>query len=109
MNGLKDLGTFKRPFHCTDTKRETLYIKENNEWEREDSTDKLKDALHLIADKQRLAIKEWEHNHPGWESSDDRKMEWLSLVKNIMETTDTINKNSMENKIIKNIVKEIKI
>ena len=109
MNGLKDLGTFKRPFHCTDTKRETLYIKENNEWEREDSTDKLKEALQLIADKQRVAIKEWENNHPGWETSEDGKIEWLSLVKNIMEATDTINKNTMENKIIKNIVKEIKI
>lgn len=109
MNGLKDLGTYKRPFHCTDTKRETLYIKDNNEWEREDNTNKLKEALHCIADKQRLSIKEWEKNHPGWESCEKGKMEWVSIVKNIMETTDTIDPNTLDNKIIKNIVKEIKI
>ncbi len=109
MNGLKDLGTYKRPFHCTDTKRETLYIKDNNEWEREDNTNKLKEALHCIADKQRMSIKEWEKNHPGWESSEKGKMEWVSIVKNIMETTDAIEPNTLDNKIIKNIVKEIKI
>lgn len=109
MNGLKDLGTYKRPIHCTDTKRETLYIKDNNEWEKEENTNKLRETLHLIADKQRLAITNWENMNPGWENTESGKLEWVSLVKQVMETTDTINNNTMENKIIKNIVKEIKI
>ena len=58
LNGLKQLDTYKRPIHCTDMKRETLYIKDNNEWERDIGKHKLKEAISDVATKQRKAITE---------------------------------------------------
>jgi len=108
VNGLKQLGTYKRPIHCTDMKRETLYIKDNNEWEKEeDGKNKLKRSLYDLADKQRKAIKDWEESHPEWEKTDQGKEEWILIVKNVMGTiTDD---NFSENKIIRKVAREVKI
>ena len=108
VNGLKELGTYKRPIHCTDIKRETLYIKDNNEWGKEESSkDILKKSLHELAVKQRKAISEWEESNPGWEKSEQLSQEWIILVKNVMGKIDE--DAFIENKIIKSIAKEVKI
>ena len=108
VNGLKQLGTYKRPIHCTDIKRETLYIKDNNEWGKEESSkDILKKSLHELAVKQRKAISEWEESNPGWEDSEQLSQEWIILVKNVMGAIDE--NTLVENKIIKSIAKEVKI
>ena len=51
IENLRDLGTHKRPIHCTDKKRKTLYIKENNEWDREGSQDTLKKGIREVSRK----------------------------------------------------------
>jgi len=43
INKLQELDIYKRPLHCTDMKRETLYIKNNDEWSKENNS---KDALN---------------------------------------------------------------
>ena len=108
MNGLKELGTHKRPIHCTDVKREILYIKDNNSWEKkgEESKDKLRKSLETIAYKQRKLIKEWENNNPSWNKTEKGKEEWIKLVQAI---TSSFDNHSEEAKVIKNIVKEVKI
>jgi hypothetical protein len=104
LNGLKQLDIFQRPIHCTDVKREILYIKENNTWEKEQSKDKIRNAINDVAYKQRDAIKKWEFNNPSWQQTDNGKDEYIDLVKTVMEDID---KNSYsENKIIKSIIKE---
>jgi hypothetical protein len=103
VNGLKQLDTFKRPIHCTDMKRETLYIKDNNEWDREKGKERLIDAISDVANKQRKAIAEWESQNHGWSKTDKGKDEYIQLVKSVMtDITDCHN----ENKIIKSIAKE---
>ena len=103
VNGLKQLDTFKRPIHCTDMKRETLYIKDNNEWDRETGKDRLRDAISDVANKQRKAISEWETQNPEWSKTDKGKDEYIQIVKSIMtDITDC----HIENKIIKSIAKE---
>jgi len=103
VNGLKDLDTYKRPIHCTDMKREILYIKDNDEWEKEDGTNVLRYAINDVAEKQRKAITDWEKKHPEWAKTEAGKDEYITLVKSVM-TDITGEKN--ENKIIKNIAKE---
>jgi hypothetical protein len=50
MNGLKKLDLYTRPVHCTDIKRDTLYIREQNEWIKEDpELQKIKAAIKKIA------------------------------------------------------------
>ena len=101
VNGLKQLDTFKRPIHCTDMKRETLYIKDNNEWERENGKECLRNAINDVASKQRLAINEWEKNNPNWDKTVKGKEEYIKIVKTVMSDI-----SDEHNKIIKNIAKE---
>lgn len=108
VNGLKQLETTKRPIHCTDIKRETLYIKDHNEWEKdEDNKEKLMSALNYIALKQRKAILDWEKNNPNWQKTDKGKEEYINLVKSVMAEVPT--EIVRENKTIKNIVKEVQL
>ena len=102
VNELKQLDTFKRPIHCTDIKRETLYIKDNDDWSKEEPRERLRKGFKDVAHSYRKAIAEWESSHPGWVTSEKGRDEYLSLVQNTYQ--DIYAKN--ENRIIKNIAKE---
>lgn len=104
VNALSRLDTYKRPIHCTDARRETLYIKENNEWERDDNKQHIKMAINDIANKQRKTIMEWEEKNPNWENTENGKEEYIKIVQSAMKD---VSESPTENKIIKNIVKEI--
>ena len=103
VNNLNQLDTCKRPIHCTDIKKETLYIKDNNEWEKDHSKQKLKLAIGSVSQKQSvLAISDWEKKNPNWHNTAEGKDEYIKLVQNLMSDIEDTNQ---ENKIIKNIVK----
>ena len=107
VKGLKELDTYKRPIHCTDMKRETLYIKDNNEWEKEKDKGKITSVIDTVASKQMKSIKEWENKNPNWIDDEHKQQEYLKLVNSVMGyQPDDYNHN---NKIIKNIAKEVTI
>ena len=96
------MDTFKRPIHCTDIKREILYIKENDEWGKEDeSREQLRKAIKMTADKQRDAIIDKTASQAL--ETDKDKEEYIQLVGNAMAD---LSEKSNEKKIIKNIAKE---
>jgi hypothetical protein len=87
VNGLKALDENKRPIHCTDLKRETLYIKENDEWNKE-SEDKpiLLGAIKKIAGKNIKQISEWCKQHPNYRDSTSRDNDiHLKMLVNVMQ------------------------
>tara|TARA_Y100001958_G_C21243891_1_gene572877 strand:- start:4004 stop:4828 length:825 start_codon:yes stop_codon:yes gene_type:complete len=104
VNALNKLETCQRPIHCTDVKRETLYIKDNNAWERENSKEKLHSAISKVAHQQRKTITEWEKANKNWQDSEAGSQEYIHLVREV--TKDVVPE---ENKIIKNIIKETAI
>ena len=104
VTALNRLDTFNRPIHCTDMKRETLYIKENNEWERDDNKHNIKTAINNIANKQRKTIALWEKENPDWNNTESGKEEYIKIVQSAMKD---VTENPAGNKIIKNIAKEI--
>jgi hypothetical protein len=108
IDGLKQIDINNRPVHCSDSKRETLYIKSNNEWNKEDGERKiLTSALKHVANKNIKQISEWTKVHPDYNDSDSKENDrFLQIVSEAMSgsTVDETNKNY--NKIIKNIVKE---
>lgn len=105
IKGLKQLELHKRPIHCIDLKREILYVKDNNIWER-DNENILKNAITNIAKKQIDKIKEWENKNPNWNNSEDGRQKYIDMVKNV---TDINNNNNNNEKIIKSIAKEVTI
>jgi hypothetical protein len=107
INGLKKLDVFKRPIHCSDLKREVLYVKDKDEWEKEnEEKNKLKKAIHCISHKNIQQINNWADANPNCKDSDSRKNDqYLHIVNQSM---GSIEPSNIE-KIIHNISKEVVI
>jgi len=108
VKNLKALDIHKRPVHCSDAKREVLYVKDENKWEKEnEEKDKLKKAIKNIADKNIRMITEWKHKYPDCVYSDSMKSDEYNHI--IIESMGGSNNNTLisENKILKRISKEV--
>jgi hypothetical protein len=65
MDGLNQLDIHERPIHCTDLKRETLYIKENDKWEKDtEEKTKFKHALATVVNRNVAQVSHWEKENP---------------------------------------------
>ena len=86
IENLRDLGTHKRPIHCTDKKRKTLYIKENNEWDKEGSQNTLKKGIREVSRKGlECLMKEKEENQEEYKDVEsDFSQKCLSIHRNIL-------------------------
>jgi hypothetical protein len=104
VNGLKELKMDERPIHCTDSKRDVLYIKDNDSWEKESENNKLKTSIQDVATKQRMAINEWISINPDWEKTEKGKSDYLNLVTTVMG--NDLGTVESTQKVIKTIAKE---
>ena len=106
IRNLKAMDIHKRPVHCSDAKRETIFIKEADKWEKEnDENEKLNKAIKSIANKNIRMIPKWREKHPECAHSDSYKSDQYNNI--IIQSLDT---NPISNhKIITNIAKEVKI
>jgi hypothetical protein len=111
INGLKKMDVHKRPVHCTDVKRETMYVKDQNIWEKENQEKtRLIRAVQQIADKNLQVFQEWQKVHPDSKMSNTKENEYLlNLVMTVMggRTPEEDRKN--QEKILRNIAKEVAI
>ena len=105
IRGLRQLDVYKRPIHCTDTKRETMYIKDCEKWEKDDNHDKMKNTIIKIANKERNMINAWVEENPDWFDTEASQIEYLTMVHSVCEPIE--NYDNYERKIIKHIEKEI--
>jgi hypothetical protein len=96
-NGLNKLEVHERPIHCTDAKRETIYIKDNDKWEKDDDKKtKLVSVIKQVGSKNIKMISQWCKEHPGWKDPDSKENDrYLKYVSNAMcgGTDDEIHKN----------------
>jgi hypothetical protein len=109
INGLKDLDLYKRPLHCSDAKREILYIKNNeNEWIK-DNDDKtiLTKAIKDIANKNIRQISEWQKNNREYTDPDSKVNDrYMKIVFEAMSGSTVEESHKNYEKIVKNIVKD---
>ena len=105
IRGLRQLDVYKRPIHCTDTKRETMYIKDCEKWEKDDNHDKIKNTIVKIANKERNMISAWVDENPDWFDTEASQIEYLTMVRNVCEPIE--NDERCEKKIIRNISREV--
>jgi len=109
VNGLKDLDVYKRPLHCSDVKREILYIKDEDKWEKEnDENQKLKNAIIHISNKNIKQIPAWVKQNPNCKDGSSKKNdEYLRLISNSMYGSSHEEQLTNIKNIIKNIAKEV--
>ena len=112
MRGLKDLEEELRPFHCSDLKRETLFVKNpDGEWEKDTEEKKLMlNFVKAVARKNFNNVNEWRKLHPNCRYHDSKSNDMFNqiMLNSTSGRTEEEQKASYE-KIIKNITKEIVI
>jgi hypothetical protein len=111
LKNLNNLEQHMRPLHCSDPKREVLYIKNNNEWTKESETKPiLTKAIKTIANENIKQIKNWRDKYPDCTDSDSKKNNlWLKIVGNSMNGLTEEEGVKNINKIISNVAKEVTI
>jgi hypothetical protein len=109
INGLNELDVNMRPIHCSDAKRETLYIKNNDEWMKEDDTkSSLTKAIKTVSNKNIKQIVEWQKKYPEYKDPESKQNDkYLHMICNSMSGSSDEEQSKNLNKIIKNITKEV--
>jgi hypothetical protein len=111
VKGLNALGVHLRPIHCSDLKRETLYIKDNDCWVKEaEDRAVLKNAIKRVAFKNIRQINEWIKENPGCTDPRTKKYDkYNMIVMNSMSGTTIEEQQDNIDKIVKNVTKAVTI
>jgi hypothetical protein len=110
VKNLKALDITERPIHCADKKREVIYIKDENKWEKEDDDrHKLKNVIKKIAYKNEKLIPRYKLKYPDYNNSDSKISDQYSKI--VIEAMGGIGENNdiKTHKIVRNIAKEVVI
>jgi hypothetical protein len=108
INGLKQMDIPDRPLHCSDMKRETIYIKNNNEWTKDtDENLLLVSAIKQVSNKNIKQITEWQKINPEYKNASSKiNDKYLKIVSESMSGTTKEECDKNYKKIVKNIAKQ---
>jgi hypothetical protein len=111
IKNLKALDVTMRPVHCSDSKRETVYVKHDNKWEKDDETkSKLRKAVKYIAHKNTKLIPQWKANHPDFMDSFSKNSDqYNQLLIEVLGGDTHLHSSVNEDKIIRRIAREMVI
>ena len=102
IENMSKLSLYERPLHCTDKKREILYIKNDDEWERDENREKITNILKRVENKQLKNLQIWIDEHPNYMNNSKEQEEFLKIIN---ETSKSENEN--REKMIKNLCNEV--
>jgi hypothetical protein len=104
MDNLRQLELTNRPIHCTDVKRETIYVKDEDQWEKDHSKEVLQKGIQEITRKNMCQLTEWRENNPEYDNIETE----LGEKSIVMQQSSMAggNRDKFYPKIIKNIAKE---
>ena len=111
INGLKKLNVNQRPVHCSDAKRETIYIKDGDQWEKDnDEKVKLTNAIRDIAHKNIEQIQVWTEQHPEYTDLKSKYNDrYMKLIGEAMSGSTNEETYKNHKKIARNIMRETMI
>jgi hypothetical protein len=108
LSRIKDLDVSKRPVHCTDLKRETMYIKDQNEWNKDNAEKSyLRKAISMVSKKNYGKTMEWRERNPECLEIGSPKYDFcFKMMRNVLGDFEDV-QFKMDNKIIKSLAKEV--
>ena len=110
INGLKELDVTKRPIHCSDLKRETLYVKDANIWENDKEKERMKNTIQHVAAKNFKQLPEWVKENPESKDTESKKHnEYMHIINKITGGMTEEEDDKNYNKIIKKVATEVVI
>lgn len=104
-NELNSMEVTKRPIHCSDLKRETLYVKDADKWEKDTDKQKINTMVKKISDKNYFKLQDWKGANPGYDDASSKKSDTYNHI--MYHSFDGTKENLT--KVVKNIAKEVKI
>ena len=110
IKNLNALEVEKRPMHCTDKKREIMYVKDDDEWQKEQDDKKyIKSVISSVVSKNLQLLSDYENKYPECMNPESKKSDEYNKI--IMETMGGLpgNGNKNKEKIIKKIAKQVTI
>ena len=111
LNGLKQVDTTKRPIHCTDIKRETVYVKNQDAWEKENQDkETLKSAVNRVARMNLSQLPKWQKENPASEILDTREHgQYMKYSMAALGGLGDSEEDKYIDKIMKNVMKEVAV
>lgn len=107
VSRLKQLDVTKRPVHCTDLKRETLYIKDEDTWNKDTGdNEKMRNVVTTVAKKSYKTIPKWRQENPECQDPENEKYTFcINMMRNTLGELDDSHQSRIDDKIIKNVAK----
>ena len=107
VKNLQELDVTQRPVHCTDKKRETIYIKDENKWEKDEAKNKIRKMIKRVASKNQRLLLKFKELHPDCIKYHSKYSDQYNKL--IVESMGGSGDNELEkeDKIIRNIVKNV--
>jgi hypothetical protein len=107
IDNLQKTDIYKRPVHCSDVKRETLYVKENDQWEREEPNHpKMVNAVLAVEQKNVILVNEWAKANPRCMNSSTRENETYFRLSKVVTDGE---KDGNIDKVIRKVAKKVVI
>jgi len=107
INNLKDLDITLRPVHCTDKKRETIYVKDEDKWEKDEEKKKMHKFIKKVADKNARMLPKFKESYPDYNKSSSIVSDQYNKI--LVESMGGFGDDDYEKeeKIIKRVSKEV--
>jgi hypothetical protein len=105
LDNLKQLDRTERPIHCTDLKRETMYIKDDDKWTKEEDYSKLNSAIQTITRKSVGTLLKWKDENPDYQDNDSAFSNRCIVIQ--QQSMAGYDRDTYYPKVIKAIAKEV--
>jgi hypothetical protein len=105
---IRDIGENVRPYHCTDKKRQTVYVKDDDLWEKEpDDKPKIKKMISEVIHKNIAQLSDWKKANPECQDLSNHKgEEYLSIM---VEANGGSHREEKEDRILKNVIEKVTV
>lgn len=105
----KNLDLKMRPMHCTDVKRETLYVRNDGEWVNDGSKELAKSAIEKISNTSYMKMHLWKEANPEYMTNEEKKNEYLLIMKELLGGTSDYQLEDNSKRILKNVAKNTQL
>ncbi len=101
----QNMDLTQRPMHCTDVKRETLYVKKDDKWTNDVSKALIERAIDMVATNSFSHLKVWKEANPDYNTNEDKKTEYARIMRQLLGGVSDWEMQENKNKIVRNVTR----
>ena len=109
LKGLENMDVCKRPIHCTDQKRDVMYVKEEEKWEKDEGNDKLKNSIDDISRRHAYTLKKFKDANPDNKVGHAMHDDFIQTMNRVCTPIEDAGKKRVVKKVGKNVAMNAQI